>query len=57
MEATKLLKPTDVAAFLGMTVETLANWRCYGHGPAYCHVGRSVRYREADVLAWLEAQQ
>lgn len=51
----KLLKPTEVAERLGVTLSTLEAWRCRGTGPnlpfVKLGVGRGglVRYREADV--------
>lgn len=36
--------------------KTLQRWRLSGEGPPYIKLGRSVRYRRADVLAWLESQ-
>jgi predicted DNA-binding transcriptional regulator AlpA len=53
---TPLLEPPDVAEFLGVPVATLSQWRYFGRGPAYISVGKHVRYRTADIEAWLEAQ-
>jgi excisionase family DNA binding protein len=48
-----LATPEEVAAYLnGIPVKTLAKWRSEGTGPAYMKVGRHVRYRLADVVAW-----
>lgn len=38
-------------------VQTLARWRHEGTGPRYCRSGALVRYKGADVLAWLEARR
>jgi predicted DNA-binding transcriptional regulator AlpA len=47
-----------MAAFLGVTEATLADWRYRGrHGPAFVKVGRLVRYRLEDLDAWLDAQR
>jgi excisionase family DNA binding protein len=48
-----LLRPGDVSKLLGVPVSTLANWRSAGQGPPYLRVGRHVRYRRADVEAWV----
>jgi predicted DNA-binding transcriptional regulator AlpA len=48
-----LLDTDDVAALLGLRPNTLAQWRVSGAGPTYLKVGRRVRYRVADVDAWL----
>ncbi|MEX5235965.1 helix-turn-helix transcriptional regulator [Kocuria arenosa] len=50
-----LLTTAQVSAMLGITVRTLANWRCAGTGPRAV-VGRStggVRYHRADVETWI----
>ena len=46
----------DVAEFLGVPVSTLYQWRYRRIGPRACRVGRHLRYRSADVLAWVEKQ-
>lgn len=55
-DAGQLLSPADVAGWIGVPVATLANWRSGGIGPAYLRVGRHVRYRAADLEAWLESR-
>jgi predicted DNA-binding transcriptional regulator AlpA len=52
----KIHKAHPVAERLGTTVGTLAYWRYMGKGPKFIKLGRSVRYRESDVNAWLDAQ-
>lgn len=42
----------DVAVRLGMSVKTLQNWRVKGEGPKFQKIGRSVRYRLRDILAY-----
>ena len=49
--------PADVAEYLQLPEKTLAEWRSRGIGPQYMRVGRYVRYRWADVEAWLGNQQ
>ncbi|MCH4858786.1 helix-turn-helix transcriptional regulator [Bifidobacterium pseudocatenulatum] len=34
-----LLTPAELAAMLGMSVRTLANWRSTGKGPPYLKIG------------------
>lgn len=46
----------DVAAYLGVPVATLYQWRYRRTGPRACRVGRHLRYRAADVRAWLDRQ-
>ena len=44
----------QVAEFLGVPQQTLANWRARSVGPKYLKVGRYVRYRWSDISAWLD---
>ncbi|MGJ3223792.1 helix-turn-helix transcriptional regulator [Micromonospora aurantiaca (nom. illeg.)] len=46
---------TEVAEYLGINPQTLYNWRAKGVGPKSCKVGGRVKYRLADVDAWLES--
>ncbi|MGH7535282.1 MAG: helix-turn-helix transcriptional regulator [Gemmatimonadales bacterium] len=50
----RLLWAEDVAVLLGVPVKTLYQWRYKGVGPAGVRVGRHLRYREADVEAWID---
>ncbi len=53
----KLLKPAEVADILGVDVETLNVWRCTRrYDLPYVKTGRLVRYRPADVAAFIEAR-
>ena len=52
---TKLLRLPEVAALTGIPENTLRFWRHQGTGPKSAKLGRRVVYREADVLAWLDA--
>lgn len=52
-----LLTPDQVAAALGLSHRTLAAWRSTRRNPLpWVKVGSRVRYRKADVDAWLESQ-
>jgi excisionase family DNA binding protein len=46
------LSPEDLAERLGVPLETVYGWNKTGRGPQYMRVGRHVRYRLADVIAW-----
>jgi predicted DNA-binding transcriptional regulator AlpA len=48
-----LLSNSEAAEFLGMSPDTLPRWRWAGIGPAYLKVGRSIKYRRADLEAFL----
>ena len=47
----------DAAVILGCTISALRKWRLLGKGPAYCKIGRLVRYAEADLAAFLDANR
>jgi len=51
----RLWGTAEVSAYLGVSVNTLYQWRCRRHGPPGRRVGRCLRYRSADVVAWFEA--
>lgn len=51
----RLLTPQQVAAMLGVSRGHLGNLRWEGRGLPYVKVGSAVRYREADVLAYIES--
>jgi len=57
----QLLAPRDVAALLGITEKTLAEWRWKGTGPRFTKLGGThrtapVRYRASVIREWLDAQ-
>ena len=53
----ELASPVEVAQFLGVTPDTLANWRCTKRVRLpYLKIGGGlVRYRRADVIAFCQA--
>jgi excisionase family DNA binding protein len=50
--AEKHLTVEELAEREGVPVGTVHQWNSRGTGPAYMRIGRFVRYRLADVLAW-----
>lgn len=50
-----LLTERQAAAFRGQSVKTLQNERVRGDGCPYVKLGRSVRYRRRDLVAFVEA--
>ena len=48
----KHLSPEELADREGVPLETVYHWNKTRTGPSYLKVGRHVRYRVADVLAW-----
>jgi predicted DNA-binding transcriptional regulator AlpA len=55
-ETTGLIAPPQLAEYIGVTVQRLAEWRHHGTGPRFIRAGRLIRYRPEDVNAWIEAQ-
>ncbi|MBI6630362.1 helix-turn-helix domain-containing protein [Pontibaca sp. S1109L] len=51
------MKPTEVAALLGVSQRTLSRWHALRVGPARCKVGRRVLYRKSAIDAWLKANE
>lgn len=49
--------PETLADWLGLPVATLYAWRSHGTGPPAHRVGRHLRYRRADIEAWLTTQR
>lgn len=55
MEAIRL-SPEELAQRLGVSRATVYRWRENGNGPQGFRVGKHLRYRLEDVIAWEEAQ-
>jgi predicted DNA-binding transcriptional regulator AlpA len=51
-----LLTSKQLAVLVGLSVRSLERLRASGGGPKFIKLGQSVRYREADLAAWLAAQ-
>ncbi|GAB3211248.1 hypothetical protein GCM10027294_32790 [Marinactinospora endophytica] len=52
----RLWTPKEAAAFLGVSVKTLYDWRYREVGPPSYLVGRHVRYFPDDLRAWVREQ-
>lgn len=53
-QSKNLIPDTEVAPLLGVSVQTLRNWRSRGVGCPFIRLGSAVRYRMADVENWIE---
>lgn len=51
-----LMSLKEVADFLGVSVQTVYQWRYRNEGPPGYRIGGRVRYRRADLEVWLEEQ-
>ena len=47
----------DLSAYLGVPVASIYKWRTAGNGPCALRVGRYLRFKPADVFAWLETRR
>jgi predicted DNA-binding transcriptional regulator AlpA len=54
-DADTLLREQDAADLLSLSVRTLQSWRIRMAGPPFVQVGRAVRYRRRDLIAWIDA--
>lgn len=52
-----LIDEKEASRYLCCSVAALRKWRLLGKGPAYCRVGRLVRYSEPDLDSYLEANR
>ena len=50
-----LLTVNEAAAILRCSTHSLNRWRLTGDGPKFIYVGRRVRYRRADLAAFIAA--
>lgn len=51
----KYLTATQAADFTGLAAQTLANKRFKGLPPAYCKIGRAIRYSTSDLIKFMES--
>ncbi len=52
----QLLTRRDAARLLNLKISTLEAWATRGGGPSYVKLGRAVRYRESDLVKFVESQ-
>ncbi len=53
-----LVNDVEAAAILGISLQTLRNWRWRGEGPRYCKLGkRLVRYRRSDIADFINGTE
>jgi excisionase family DNA binding protein len=56
MSANQFLDTHQAAEYLDHSKSCLEWWRLENRGPKYFKLGRKVRYRVADLDAWLAAR-
>lgn len=52
----RMLNRREAAEYIGQAVSTLAAQAVRGGGPPFAKLGKSVRYRIADLDAYIEAR-
>ena len=52
----RILTENELAALTSFSPRTLQAWRQRCAGPPFMRVGRSIRYSQADVIAWMKEQ-
>jgi excisionase family DNA binding protein len=50
-----LVTEVQTAELLNISIRTLQAWRIKLAGPRFVRVGRAIRYRRSDLIAWIEA--
>ena len=53
-EPQSLMTERQASAYLAVAVKTLQGWRWRGEGPRFLKLGRAVRYRRAELEAFIE---
>jgi predicted DNA-binding transcriptional regulator AlpA len=53
----RLVRTGEAAAYLGLSASYLNKLRVQGCGPVFIKLSRAVRYRQADLEAWLSSRQ
>ena len=56
MSDDKHLSPEDLARREGVPLQTIYGWNKTRTGPRFMKIGRDVRYRLADVIAWEDSR-
>ena len=50
------LTDKQVSDLTGIALQTLRNYRHFGKGPPYVKLEKSVRYRESDVIEFMDSR-
>jgi len=53
----RLVTEHEAAEIMCQSVRTLQKWRVTGFGPHFYKIGRSVRYKRAEVIDWIAARR
>ena len=55
MTEDSLMTPAQVAKYLGVTAQYLADRRFKHQAPPFVKIGAAVRYKESDLIAFIDA--
>jgi predicted DNA-binding transcriptional regulator AlpA len=53
--ASRLWSVEDLSDFLQVPMKTLYQWRLHGYGPKGRRIGKYIRYKESDVIEWVDS--
>ncbi len=56
MSSETYLSPEELADRFGVPLQTVYGWNKQTSGPPYMKLGRHVRYKLSDVLAWEQSR-
>jgi excisionase family DNA binding protein len=56
LEEKAMFNSREASAYLGCSESVMRLWRSQGQGPRYFRAGKLIRYRRADLDAWIEAR-
>ena len=51
-----VMNTVEAAKYVRLGKPTLERFRLTGDGPIYVKLGKAVRYRKADLDAWMESR-
>ena len=57
MSDLQLISQKSVASLLGVRRESIWKWTRDGRFPKPVRIGRLTRFRQAEVIAWIESRQ
>ncbi|WP_233199808.1 helix-turn-helix domain-containing protein [Cryobacterium sp. N22] len=52
-----LMDVAELAAYLGIPISTVYDWRVRGKGPAAYRFGKHLKFAISDVRAWIAQQR
>jgi excisionase family DNA binding protein len=55
-EQHELMTLTEMCELLGVSESTAYYWRQIGKGPKGARIGKNLRYRRTEVMAWVDEQ-